>query len=130
MLRKIFHLNAVIKNFSVSLIRLTLWGKKIKEMRHFLAFIYKPKAKLIVFYFIFLFKADGSISNQETIRTWLSGYSEELRTVMHQVALAGWNYFASASLTTKQFLDEAEEVCSSLKNIIKREFYQKFQNNS
>jgi hypothetical protein len=52
----------------------------------------------------------GSINDQVAVRAWLLGYSAELQRVLHQVAVAGWNYFASASLGTKLQLDEAEDV--------------------
>ncbi|KAL3108156.1 hypothetical protein niasHT_016347 [Heterodera trifolii] len=51
-----------------------------------------------------------SISDPSRVQAWLNGYSSELQRVLQQIAQAGWNYFASASFTTKQYLDEAEEV--------------------
>lgn len=50
------------------------------------------------------------LKEPKKLRIWLNGYSQELEKVLHEVALAAWNYFTSASLTTKKYLDEAEEV--------------------
>ncbi|KAI3415511.1 hypothetical protein GPALN_005117 [Globodera pallida] len=52
----------------------------------------------------------NSISDPARLQAWLNGYSGELQRVLQQIAQAGWNYFTSASFTTKQYLDEAEEV--------------------
>ncbi|KAF7634152.1 Angiotensin-converting enzyme [Meloidogyne graminicola] len=55
-------------------------------------------------------KPFNSITDPDLSRKWLEGYSIELQKVLHQIALAGWNYFTAASISLKQNLDEAEDV--------------------
>uniref|UniRef100_A0A915ED59 Uncharacterized protein n=1 Tax=Ditylenchus dipsaci TaxID=166011 RepID=A0A915ED59_9BILA len=38
-----------------------------------------------------------SIKDEAQAQAWLNGYTAELQKVLHQVAVAGWNYFTSAS---------------------------------
>ena len=70
-----------------------------------------------VFFWIFLWKFKkksfnpfNSINDPELSKQCLAGYYVELQKVLHQIALAGWNYFTAASISLKQNLDEAEEV--------------------
>uniref|UniRef100_A0A0N5BQY3 Angiotensin-converting enzyme n=1 Tax=Strongyloides papillosus TaxID=174720 RepID=A0A0N5BQY3_STREA len=55
-------------------------------------------------------KDEFSIDNEEEAEKWIEGYNKEAKKVLKEVSLAGWNYFAGVTPTTKQSLSEAEEV--------------------
>lgn len=57
---------------------------------------------------------EGSIKRGSKAEEWMSGYVVEAQKVLHEVAVAGWNYVTSVSHLTKQLLDEAEEVSRCL----------------
>uniref|UniRef100_A0A0K0EVL6 Angiotensin-converting enzyme n=1 Tax=Strongyloides venezuelensis TaxID=75913 RepID=A0A0K0EVL6_STRVS len=55
-------------------------------------------------------KDEFSVDNEEEAEKWIEGYNKEAKKVLKEVSLAGWNYFAGVTPTTKQSLSEAEEV--------------------
>uniref|UniRef100_A0AAF5DKG8 Angiotensin-converting enzyme n=1 Tax=Strongyloides stercoralis TaxID=6248 RepID=A0AAF5DKG8_STRER len=55
-------------------------------------------------------KEEFSIDNEEEAQKWLEGYNKEAKKVLKEVSLASWNYFVGVTPTTKQSLNEAEEV--------------------
>ncbi|KAH7718474.1 angiotensin-converting enzyme family protein [Aphelenchoides avenae] len=57
-------------------------------------------------------KPEHSIKSPEEAKKWLMGYEKEAAKVLPQVATSAWNYFTTASPITRQYLDEAKEVCS------------------
>lgn len=58
-----------------------------------------------------LFQPAKSIKDSDMAKNWMDGYAIEAQKILHEVALANWNYHTSLTEYNLQCLKEAEEVC-------------------